>query len=182
MNTLIELAPGYIRTISGQPFWPLQSERGAIRIEEIAHALGNICRFTGHTSEFYSVAQHSVLVARILPPGLQLWGLLHDAAEAYLCDLASPVKSQCPGYKAAEERLEQRIANEFGLPWPMPPEVKIADEILFETERRDLMPYFVERSFDVKPLTTRIIPWVPAHARRVFLSAFDDICRRCGRG
>ena len=64
-----------IRVASGELFWPLQPRENEIEIEDIAHGLSQICRFTGHTRSFYSVAQHSVLVSRLCPPAiaLHLW-------------------------------------------------------------------------------------------------------------
>lgn len=157
----------YIRTFTGRKFWPLQPRQDDLDINDIAHALSNICRFTGHTRLFYSVAEHSVRVAEILPPDLRLWGLLHDASEAYLCDLASPVKKQCAGYAEAEGKLEFEIATAFGLSWPRPFDIKTADLTLFEAERRDLMPG------DYRPVDyPHISPWCPRYARTRFLEAF----------
>lgn len=158
---------GHIRTFTGRKFWPLQPRAEDLDIRDIAHALSNICRFTGHVRKFYSVAEHSVRVSELLPPPLKLWGLLHDASEAYMCDLASPVKSQCPGYRAAEVKLEFIIAERFGLEWPRPAEIKAADVLLFLAEKRDLMP---GKSFTVE--YPRIRPWSPATAKARFLRAF----------
>src|ERR1017187_10636100 len=82
------MAPhGSITTFSGIHFWPLLPNPADIRIEDIAHALSNQCRFAGHAREFYSVAEHSVRVSQLCPPEDALWGLLHDASEAYLTDV-----------------------------------------------------------------------------------------------
>jgi hypothetical protein len=93
------------------------------------------CRFTGHSRRFYSVAQHSHLASRLVAvPAdewdaneVRLWALLHDASEAYLCDIATPVKRQPHGYAEAEEILMGAIARRFGLSWPMPKTVKEVD-------------------------------------------------------
>ena len=79
-------------TYSGRRFWPLEPRPQDVDIEDIAHAMSMKCRFTGHAEGFISVAEHSVNVARFLPPKLRLHGLLHDAAEAYLPDIARPIK------------------------------------------------------------------------------------------
>ena len=132
----------WIQTFTGKQFWPLDPRPGDIHIEDIAHALSNICRFTGHCRTFYSVAEHSVRVAATLPQRCELWGLLHDASEAYLCDLPRPVKrSGALGvlYCEAERKLSMAVAEKFALDWPEPPEVKLADDILLVTEQRDLM-------------------------------------------
>src|SRR4051812_31750950 len=84
----------YIQTYSGTEFWPLSPKAADVKLIDIAHALSNKCRFAGHCREFYSVAQHSVLVSRQLPDEFKLWGLLHDAGEAYFADIPNPIKIQ----------------------------------------------------------------------------------------
>lgn len=86
---------GKIGTGSGKLVDVLELNLDDIDIEDIANALSKICRFGGHINCFYSVAQHSVMVQRLLircPKDVQRHGLLHDADEAYLCDIPSPVK------------------------------------------------------------------------------------------
>lgn len=108
-------------------------------VEDIAHSLSQIIRFTGHAMAPYTVAQHSLLVAELLEPRHRLWGLLHDASEAYLGDVASPLKSLLPEYKVLEEKFQKVIAGRYDLPWPMPKEVKDADRQALMTEKRDLL-------------------------------------------
>lgn len=172
-----------ILTASGREFNPLAPLIEDIQIADIAHALSQVCRFTGHCKHFYSVAQHAVLVAMACPEDCRKWGLLHDASEAYLADLAKPVKDQCPGYEAAEETLLQMIGEKFGLPWPIPVEVKAADQTMFLTEWRDLMPAEGRRDLIglmfngelLQPLPDRIVPWPPHLARKLFLEAFGNL-------
>ena len=83
---------GFIGTFSGLRFWPLAPNLEKILVEDIAHALAHQCRFGGHASRFYSVAEHSVHVSQLCLPEHALWGLLHDASEAYLVDLPRPLK------------------------------------------------------------------------------------------
>ena len=100
-----------------------------IRIEDIAHALAHLCRFGGHTKGFHSVAAHSMLVSANVPVDLALAGLLHDAAEAYLGDISTPVKRiiDSPNFVAVEDRLNCVIAERFGFTFPFHPAVKEAD-------------------------------------------------------
>lgn len=110
-----------------------------ICISDICHALSQIIRFTGHAHAPYTVAQHSLLVAEIAPPEHRLWALLHDASEAYLGDVASPLKTLLPEYRSLEEQFQKVIAGRFDLPWPMPDAVKHADRVALMNEKRDLL-------------------------------------------
>jgi hypothetical protein len=102
----------WIMTYTGKHFTPFDPKIEAIDILDIAHALSNICRFGGHCSEFYSVAEHSILVSVLCPPELKLAGLLHDAAEAYLGDIPTPLKSLA--FRGAEIKLMEVIYRKYG--------------------------------------------------------------------
>lgn len=127
--------PGSIRTWTGQRVDPLEMAPEEVSIEDIARALSRQCRYNGHVGGFLSVARHSVMVSEHLEPcgrTAALWGLLHDAAEAYLGDLVRPLKHGDFGhaYLEAEERVERVIAEAFDLPYPMPDYVKDADNFV----------------------------------------------------
>lgn len=174
-----------IATITGDFFNVQEPQLSVVNIEQIAHALSNICRYTGHCREFYSVAQHSVLVSYLVPAPLALYGLLHDASEAFIGDVASPLKNILPEYKAIEDRVERHVLGQFGLSPPMPPEVKAADTIALATERRDLMPPCGEIwDFlkDVQPHPCEIVPKLPMSAKAIFLARYDLIKARHGEG
>ncbi len=140
----------WIITYTGRRFWPLDPEVRDIDIEDIAHSLSMQCRFTGHVVKFYSVAEHSFLVSRIAeqfggvlngdPNMLGLWGLLHDASEAYLSDVAHPIKHdpEFKKYRAAEKKLQAVIARKFHLPVQEPAIVHRVDRYMGELESRML--------------------------------------------
>ncbi len=175
-----------IRTFSGKTFWPLEPRAADVDMVDIAHALANLCRYVGHTRRFYSVAQHSVLVADVVGPPHRAWGLLHDAAEAYLGDMAATVKvADAPlgaAYRAVEESVTRAIAERFGLAWPEPDDVVVADRALLVAEFRDLMvlhagdlEWLVERYGP--PYPKEVDPWSPDEAEVAFLDTYRRLQR-----
>lgn len=167
--------PGWIRTFTGKKFWPLEPNACDVSLVDIAHALSLICRYTGHVKQFYSVAEHCVRVSWACDPDDALWGLLHDAAEAYVCDLARPVKHQpeLEAYRRAENAVQLAITTFFAMDPIEPPSVKAADRLLLGTELRDLMNGGDWRGFEVLPGV--ITPWAPADAERAFLARFAEL-------
>ncbi|MGD0775965.1 MAG: phosphohydrolase [Candidatus Solibacter sp.] len=122
-------------------FWPLDPNPEKILVEDIAHALAHQCRFGGHASTFYSVAEHSVHVSKLCPAEDALWGLLHDASEAYLVDLARPLKllPEFAAYREAERRLQCAVAVRFGLLPDQPASVTEADDTMLWIEAHSLL-------------------------------------------
>lgn len=132
----------FIFTFTGKRFYPIDPRPEEIDIRDIAHALSMQCRYTGHVSRFLSVAEHSLGVASLLPQELKLAGLMHDASEAYLADIARPIK-HCSDfgdlYRVAEHRLMGCIAEKFGLDFDHPL-IKEADDAMIYVEANALMP------------------------------------------
>lgn len=136
--------PGKVRTFSGLFIDPLNLQPEDVNITDIAHALSQIPRFGGHSRILYSVAQHCVWVAKELPEELRLYGLLHDASEAYLLDIPSPLKDRLPEYIVAERMAMGAVAKAFGLEdnfWRLP-EVKAVDKRALEYEWRNYVKGF----------------------------------------
>lgn len=168
----------WIQTYTGYPFPILHPSASDIDIEDIAHALSNLCRFAGHTREFYSVAQHSVLVSHNLPVEHRLTGLLHDAPEAYIVDIPRPLKhsGMVEGYKTIEDRVWAAIAERFSLSEDMDPSVKQADVRALFTEQRDLMGRPPKPWKDmVIPYPEIIVPLPPKDAKAQFLIRYYQL-------
>lgn len=170
---------GWILTFTGRRFYPCDPNPDDIHIVDIAHALSMQCRFTGHSRAFYSVAQHSAHVSEQVPQEHALWGLLHDAAEAYLVDLARPVKQlpEFDAYREAERRVMRAVCKRFGLPETQPDCVTDADHRMLVTEARDLMHpnWQTLTNHTTGGYTQRIVPRFPTVARRLFLDRFEAL-------
>lgn len=131
MSTENLYTPNCIRTYTGVYFNLVEPTIDMINIEDIAHSLSMQCRFSGHLKHHYSVAEHCVRVADDLPTIHAFEGLMHDASEAYIIDVARPVKLLLRDYSGIENKIMLLIAQKFGFNWPVAPRVKhIDDEIL----------------------------------------------------
>lgn len=175
----------YIRVFTGRKFWPLDPRPEEIDILDIAHALSMNTRWGGHCHRFYSVAQHSLFVARYLPT---LEALLHDASEGYLLDMPRPLKRQMPEYSAIEDRLMRCIADRFDFQYPFPKEVKAADDFALYYEKLKLFPnsnpievlsdaavdFFFERRVDVSRLG-HLWDLPPRDIEKHFLERFSQL-------
>lgn len=186
---LIADHPNAIFTVSDRMVEPLDMKPDMVDIYDIAHALSNNCRFTGHVLEFYSVAQHSVIVSNLVEaktgePEEAMWGLLHDATEAYLSDMARPLKHYNvfgDSYREVEDGLMTAIAAHFDLLPVMPDSVKWADDAALRVECRDLMGptmkamYANEETDELFPKV--LVSWQPFFAENQFLARFHELQR-----
>lgn len=166
---------GWLQSYRGRKVYPLNLQPEDVCIEDIAHALSMQCRFTGHTREFYSVAQHSVLVSVYVPPQDALAGLMHDASEAYLMDLPRPLKHSpfFAFYRERESAAMNAIFHHFGIKDFSWENVKEADDRMLATEARDLMsPLHPEWRTLKAPYVRRIASWSPDQAEIAFLRRF----------
>jgi hypothetical protein len=176
----------WIQTGSGAKVDCLAPMGSSIHVEDVATGLSRMPRFNGHTYAFYSVAQHSVLLAKHLVENLDdfnfrmgLVALLHDASEAYLADLASPYKENLPEYRKVEDRLLCVIyqaltplsIKEIQEAWPL---IKGWDRRLCFTEAMQLHPAGVkEWGWRVAPVEMEIKPWSMGLARQNFLNLYE---------
>ena len=164
-----------IQTYTGIGFDPINPDPELIKIEDIAHALSNQCRFSGHARSFYSVAQHSAHCAEIAclasNAPLARAMLLHDASEAYLLDMPRPLKKAFPQYAEIEDRLMRAIADKFKFDWPMTPAMKEIDDRVLFTEKKHLLKDR-DWGYQIKPYDMVVDPWVPHQAEFIFMVKF----------
>ena len=143
-----------------------------MNIEDIASSLSKQCRFGGHCSRFYSVAEHSVLVSHCVPAEHALAALLHDATEAYCVDVPRPLKMMLEGYAEIEARIWHAVAYRFSLPLDLPQCVKDADNAVLMAEKQALMPNSSGQWPDVAPAPVKISAFGPDNARLYFMARF----------
>lgn len=164
---------------------PLNPNPELIHIEDIAHALSMVCRFTGHVRRFRSVAAHSLLVCDLVSPAAKLAALLHDASEAYLHDLSAPIKEGSAlglHYREAEARVQAAIYARFGLPPGVPDEVRRADVLALRIEQAHLTSYFesiATRAKAAEALRLRALCQIPhetpGQSEAQFLARFTEL-------
>lgn len=174
LQPLWENNSGIINTVTRNKFNLLQPDATQIKIEDIAHALSNLCRFGGQSSEFYSVAQHSYMVWCLVPTRLKKAALLHDASEAYLGDVVKPVKNLLGStYAELEYNVMAAIGLKYGLTYEDFEKVKDFDkkavEIEFDYFFRDRTDAF-EGYFNSHENTC----WTPTDAKAMFMYAFEQ--------
>jgi 5'-nucleotidase len=181
-------APGpFLQTVSGRRVNPFDPDPSQLDIGDIARALGNLCRFGGHSRGFYSVAQHSVIVSELVEErGGDVEdvfaALMHDASEAYLGDMPHPIKHRSPlgaAFKAAEAHLEQAIRERYGIKADVP-EIKRADRALLATERRVFSTenWHWPELDGVEPLDLDLRAWPPDEAAEAFARRYAELAAR----
>lgn len=160
-----------ITTFTGRNLDPLDLSPDQVDIQDIAHALAQTCRFGGHCRDFYSVAEHSVLVSNLCPEDARLEGLLHDAAEAYLGDVPAPLKAALPNFASVEESVLRVVARKFGLTLPLPASVETADQAMLRHELGVLLP----GGTAADPVSGQITCLPPREAKALFLKTYRHL-------
>ncbi len=170
------------QTYTGKKFWTLDPKPEEVEIKDIAHSLAFQCRFNGHSKSFYSIAQHSVMVSKMVSPEQALAALFHDASETYTGDIVSPLKKFLPPeFKRIEKEIEKTIFNHFGIKNVDNFEIKKADMRALFTEMRDLMETPPEKWDDedlFEPHPEKIIPLNPEEAEKEFLERYEELIRK----
>ncbi|TDW20493.1 hypothetical protein EV128_125123 [Rhizobium azibense] len=197
-NSTVHRGP-YMHSANGRKIWPFDPRPEEIDIEVVAHHLACNGRWNGATQHkqfrsriFFSVAEHSVYCARYMVevlhcPQYELEALLHDAPEYLLSDMIRPIKHDPrvhPVYKPLEDRAEEVIAKRFNLSFPMPKEVKMADEAVCAAESMQIVPKDPNDEWqsklhdDSKVAPYEIEMMEPFRAKEFFLQAYEDAVRR----
>lgn len=184
----------WMQTKTGRKFDLTNVHPIEVDIEDIAHALSMQCRFNGHTHKFLSVAEHSVNVMALMPRTMSIDGrlaaLLHDAPEAYVGDLISPIKEAMPEFKRIEARVEQAIERRFNFTATYDEAVLIkrADLFMAWIEGKNLLnnsalvnewnlPTDIEHWFDEAKATSHLYCLSPQEAKEQFYITFESLMR-----
>jgi hypothetical protein len=170
----------YIRTFMGYQFFWHRIKENEYDIRDIAHALSMNCRWTGHVKRFYSVAEHCYYASMQAPDPHKLGALLHDASEAYVHDMPSPLKwflaeKGFTAMKDLEDEIDETIFKRFGVPYPVDPAIKLVDQRLLATEHRDLMPENSERKAMKEPYVFPVMCYSPEMAEQLYLKRFQEL-------
>jgi len=167
---------------TGKKFWPLDPKPEEVDIKDISHSLAFQCRFNGHVKTFYSIAQHSVLVSKLVPEDQALAGLFHDASETYTGDIISPLKRFLPPeFKEIERKIEDTIFEHFKITNINHAEIKKADKIALFTEMRDLMEQPPDKWEDqdlFEPHPEKLVPLGPEEAKKQFLERYSELIQK----
>lgn len=172
-------AAQFIETYTGRAFYPLAPSIEAVSIIDIAHALSNQCRYSGHTAFFYPTAQHCCLLAEYVVhtggsalDALQI--LMHDGAETYLVDMPRPVKQHMPVFRQWDHAIQYVIREWMG--WgnlPIPSWQDELDSRIIVDERAQIMSRSGnDWGHNIEPLGIRIEPWTPEEAEQTFLTQY----------
>jgi len=146
-----------------------------VDVLDIATHLSGLNRYHGGT--LLTVAEHSVRCSRRAPPGLELEALHHDSHEAYLGDIAGPMKRLLgPEYAALEKKVDQAVRWAFKLPFPPSPEIKEIDRRMLQTERLQLFgaepkPW----GLDAEPYDEKIESWPRYKACDLFVAWHNEL-------
>lgn len=168
----------FIRTFSGKVMY-FDDPGPSIAIEDIANGLANNCRWSGQCKGFYSIAQHSVLVSKVIAPNYALYGLLHDASEAYTGDVSHPLKKMIGDlFRPIENKIEAAVWKRYGLEQPnqvVQEHIKDADMSVALAEARVLMD--MEMTYkNVRPAKVDLThQWDHRDAKIMFMNRFQEL-------
>lgn len=169
----------WLETLTSKRFCPLSPTPEQIDIRDIAAGLSGQGRYAGQMITGYTVAQHSLLCSEYVEEGYELHALLHDAAEAYIGDVPTPVKTLCPALQEVERRIQLAIARKWALGSLEPAPVRWVDKQILAAEIEYLRP--MQLTWERIPLLelplTHIRVMQRAEAEAAFLARFEELTR-----
>lgn len=178
-----------IRTRNRIEFSLVDPRAEDVQVEDISHALSQICRFNGHTSEFYSVAQHCCLVCDHCEANPK-HGLLHDAAEAYVGDVSRPLRQAMgllglESFDKIESRVWSAICARFGISFTIPADVKLMDNRALQTEWEAFVDPIRRRPVQLTgdgrlDLKGPLVAWEPKRAKLEWEARFRALFSETG--
>ena len=166
-----------IMLASGKWFDFLNPHGSEFDIEDIAHALSNVCRYAGQCNKFYSVAEHSLIVSEQVSD-FAYEALLHDAAEAFMGDITRPLKQLVPEFKRLEAEIEKAIEERFNLRKDYRSVVKQADLRVLAAEQAQIMAVGCAdwaREAGIEPASIKVRNLTPIKAKEEFLSRYSEL-------
>lgn len=167
----------YIGTYTGKKYHFLNPSVDEVCIKDIAQALSMNCRYSGHVNKFYSVAEHSCIVADYVfrktgDKREALSALLHDASEAYLTDIPRPMKPFLVGYSDIEKRAEDVIQTRFNCD-PMSELTKYVDVNIIRTEAEMLFNNVPDWALTYDYIDIVVAGLAPCKAKNKFIKSFE---------
>lgn len=180
------MADNWIPTATGARVFLDPVDVGQVKVRDIALGLARMTRFNGQYSQlkpFYSVAEHCVFASYIAPPGQRLAALVHDAAEAVIGDVTSPLKRLLPDYRAFEARFEEALRAHFAWPEWHNAAVKRADLQMLAVERASLFTHRIElfECLDgIEVPNVQLQCWLPSMAAVVWEDRYKELKARGG--
>jgi len=171
----------FMNTFSGGHYWPIDPRPEDVHIEDIAHHLSLLCRYTGAVKRFYSVAEHSWHMSFLVPREHQFAALLHDATEAYVGDVGRPLKRHLDNYQDIERLNWLAIATRFSLPKDLDPCIKKMDGLICLAEQRQMCTRWddghdaSQHGIVGAPPDVKIEGWMPPVAEALFLQRYNDL-------
>ena len=173
-------AAQFIETYTGRPFYPLNPRQEDISIIDIAHGLSLQCRYGGQISDFYSVAEHSVLLAMYAEEELHasvldcLQILMHDAPEAFMTDIPRPVKQYMPEYREWDHGINEAIRKWLSLEGIKTPDFQdeIDSRIIIDERAQLKSDSGLDWGHNLKPLGLEMQKWHPRRAEIEFLMRY----------
>jgi hypothetical protein len=173
-------AAEFIETYTGRAFYPLNPRQEDISIIDIAHGLSLQCRYGGQITDFYSVAEHSVLLAMYAEQELHanvidcLQILMHDAPEAFMTDIPRPVKQYMPEYRKWDHGIDEAIRTWLSLEGVKRPDFQdeIDSRIIVDERAQLKSDSGLDWGHNLKALDLEMQKWAPRRAEIEFLMRY----------